>query len=455
MKSSPTLLAGFFSVVLLLTGSAAYSLWSTRRLAARIDALVRESLERERLIGLMRLDAILLYQDASDHINALDAAEKKSAENAMDVVLQEIEETAQRFAAGPEMEDVELWNKFNFTANALVSKVEVTIKASKRAEAERARRNLYDEAKPIGFELDATADKLAEKNAADTRRMLAGLQEVRDRANVFALGVVGLALTLSLLIASQMFRILRRQEKTIAQQVAQLNRRNEELDAFASRVTHDLMAPLAPLKGYLTLARRSAADGNTKELLEQAESSTKRMSELVEGLSRFSRAIEPSSQEDIQGQFDAAVSAILLEQSQVAEAAGVHLERDIAPGVLVKCPSQLLQSIAQNLIGNAVKYAAVQPRAKVCVTLSLSLSHGVLSVSDNGPGVSAAAKAHVFEPFFRAPETRTLPGNGLGLATTKRLVEAHLGDIEFVSAAGVGTTVTVRLPRALNREQLG
>jgi two-component system, OmpR family, sensor kinase len=446
MKNSRTLIVGFLSVVVLLTSSAGYSLWSTKQTAEGIDVLVKDSLERERLIGLMRLDSALLIKAADDHINAIDFVEQSSADSAMDVLLTEIKNISTQFSAGPTQTDIDLWNKLNVTATALVKKVDVTIKASKRAEAERAKRHLEEEAKPLSFELDATAEQLAKRNELDTRSLLSVLQNVRYQANLVATGVIGMALLLSLLVAWQVLRLLRRQEKTIAHQLVQLGQRNQDLDAFASRVTHDLMAPLAPLKGYLTLARRSVADPVSKELIEQAESSTQRMSALVDGLSRFSRALEPAPQEKRTGEFDVAVTSILLEQSQLAEKNSLSLSREIAQSVTVQCPGQLLQSIAQNVIGNALKYTVGTPQGSIRVSLKASENFGVLVVSDNGPGVSSESQTHLFQPFFRAPENRAVPGTGLGLATTKRLVEAHGGTIEFNSQSGSGTTVTVSLP---------
>ena len=68
----------------------------------------------------------------------------------------------------------------------------------------------------------------------------------------------------------------------------------------------------------------------------------------------------------------------------------------------------------------------------------------MLEVTDNGPGMTEAVLGRLYQPFFRAPEARGLPGQGLGLATTKRLVDAHGGTLRIRSAPGVGTTATVR-----------
>lgn len=108
----------------------------------------------------------------------------------------------------------------------------------------------------------------------------------------------------------------------------------------------------------------------------------------------------------------------------------------------------MLHSIAQNVLSNAVKYSAGEPDAAVKVTVRRDGAFGLLEVQDNGPGMSEASLRSLFLPFFRAAETRNVAGTGLGLATTKRLVEAHGGAIEVSSQQRVGTTVRVRLPLA-------
>jgi signal transduction histidine kinase len=258
--------------------------------------------------------------------------------------------------------------------------------------------------------------------------------------------VAVLAIIISLLVGWQVTALLRRQQATIQAQLAELDRRNQELDSFTSRVAHDLVSPISPLKGYLTLIRRSNSivDPQVREMLALAEASAARMAEMVEALLRFCRAGRPS--EPTVGELDTAVSAILLEVGQTTAKEGVELKRLLDAHVLVACPSQLLQSIAQNLLSNAVKYTAGRPDPRVTVRVWKEADEGVLEVSDNGRGMSPATQQSLFQPFFRAPEARGLPGHGLGLATTKRLVEAHGGTISVVSELGVGTQLTVRFP---------
>jgi two-component system, OmpR family, sensor kinase len=434
----------FFSVVVLLAGVSAFTLYSELRTAQKVDQLVSDSLEREQMIALIRVDAVLLKDAVDAHINASDDEERDHADRAMDVVKDEIRRKSEDYAKRLPRGERDLYNRLNTISETLVKKASTTIKYSNRKEAERARAHLEEEVTPLTFELDEIAAELQNKNKLETSQVVRQLEALRLRTTLVSTLAVSIAMLVSLLIAFQVTRVLKRQEETITAQLAELNRRNQELDSFASRVAHDLVAPLSPLKGYLTLARRGAGDEKVKELLTQAESSTARMTELVEALLNFCRA--GKTREGASGELDTAVTTILLEVSQAAAAAGVKLERNLQPRVLVKCPPQLLQSIAQNLLSNAVKYSAGRPDAKVSVSVAKVGGEAVLAVSDNGPGMNPQSVAMLFQPFFRAPEMRAMPGHGLGLATTKRLVDAHGGNIAVDSREGRGTTFTVKLP---------
>lgn len=436
----------FLAVVLLLAGVSAFTLFSELRTAQKVDQLVNDSLEREQLIGLIRVDAVLLKDAVDAHINATDDEEREHADKAMDVILAEIQRASDSYQRRLPKGERELWGRLNNISQKLVKKATTTIKYSNRKEAERARAHLEEEVTPLTFELDEIAAEVGNKNKQETSLVVRQLEDLRLRTTYVSTIAVVISMLVSLLIAFQVTRVLKRQEETITAQLAELARRNQELDAFASRVAHDLVAPLSPLKGYLTLARRGAGDEKVKELLTQAESSTSRMTELVEALLNFCRA--GKTREGAVGELDTAVSTILLEVSQAAAAAGVALERNLQPRVVVRCPPQLLQSIAQNLLSNAVKYSAGRPDAKVAVSVARQGHEAVLTVTDNGPGMNDASVAMLFQPFFRAPEMRATPGHGLGLATTKRLVDAHGGVITVDSKEGRGTTFTVRLPLA-------
>lgn len=439
---------GFVFVVALLALVAAFTLWREVRTNAQVDDLVEKGLERGALIATIRVDALQLEEAVREHIKAATDEERKEADDEMELLLDEIRAASDRYTEDLPAGEVELWKRLNEISQSLVNQVRTAVKYSNRKEAERARKHLQEEIRVINWELDETASELTKNNADETKKLLRHVEAIRLRTTVIGAAVAVLAVLLAMLVGWQVTSLLRRQEQTIASQVAELDRRNRELDSFASRVAHDLVSPLSPLRGYLTLARRSPAlqDAQIKEMLDLADSSAARMSGLIEALLRFCRAGQPS--EPTVAELDTAVSTILLEVSQSAAAQKVKLERHLEVGVLVACPLQLLQSIAQNLLSNAVKYTAGRPEAKVTVRVLREKGQALLEVTDNGVGMDEQSQAHLFQPFFRAAGTKALPGYGLGMATTKRLVEAHGGVISVHSALGVGTQVTVRFALA-------
>lgn len=440
--------AAFFFVIALLAASAAFTLWSDLRTNEQVDTLVSQALARDVLIGRIRVDALQLEDAVEEHIRAGSDDERSAADTRMAAILEDITLASADYTRDLPQGELQIWKQFNDTSHALAAQVRTAVRYSNRKEAERARKHLVEEIRPVTAALDLTAEQLSRKNADITRELLTELESLRVRSTALGGIVSVIAVVVSLIIGFRMTSILRKQEVTIAEQLRELDRRNQELDAFASRVAHDLVAPLAPLKGYLTLIRRSpsVSDVQVREMLSQAEQSATRMAELVDALLRFCRAGNRTDASP--GELDTAVSTILTEVAQVADRDGVKLERQLAEHTAVACSAPILQSIAQNLLSNAVKYSAGKKDAKVTVRVFRERGEAVLEVIDNGVGLSASSQAGLFQPFFRAPETKGIPGHGLGLATTKRLVEAHGGSIEVRSAPGVGTQFSVRLPLA-------
>ncbi len=438
--------AAFIFVVGLLTLVAGFTLWNELHTNVRIDELFGQALEREQLIGRIRADALDLQDKVNDHIEATTEELRQEADARMEEVLADAKEARMEYTRDLPVGEKEVWNRFDETARQLAQSARVALKFSSSKELERARQHLEAELRPISAKLDTVAAELSAKNAEETRMLLHQRENLRTKTTLVGTLVAALSIIMALLVGTSMVRILRRQERTIQAQLQELDRRNQELDAFASRVAHDLVGPLNPLKGYLTLIGRSAAveDPDVREMLAEAEASATRMAQLVDALLRFCRAGTRS--EAPGAEVDTAVTTILLELDQVAALQHVRVDRRLQPHVRVDVPATLLQSIARNLVSNAVKYSAGRAGALVAVRVVAEGNWAVLEVSDNGSGMTEETRARLFQPFFRAPEARGLPGHGLGLATTKRLVEAHGGTIHLQSAKDAGTLVTVRLP---------
>lgn len=440
--------ASFLFVVSLLAAVAVFTLWGDIRNNEQEDELVSQALGRDVLISRIRVDALNLESAVDSHIRGTTDQQHSDADDRMARILEDISLASQDYMRELTLGETEVWSQFNNTSHTLAAQVRKAISYSNRKEAERARRHLVSEIKPITAKLNRLAEQLSQKNAEETTKMLRHLQDLRSRTTYLGALVAALAVAISLLVAWQVTGLLRRQESTIQEQLQELDRRNRELDSFASRVAHDLVSPISPLKGYLTLIRRSnaIAEPQVREMLALAEASAARMSDMIGALLRFCRAGTPG--EPTVSDLDTAVSTILLEVGQTAAKENVLLDRQLEGHVPVCCPSQLLQSIAQNLLSNAVKYTAGRPEPRVTVQVRKEGAEAVLEVIDNGRGMSPASQLSLFQPFFRAPEARGLPGHGLGLATTKRLIEGHGGTIRVRSELGSGTQVTVRFPLA-------
>ncbi|HEX3476150.1 MAG TPA: HAMP domain-containing sensor histidine kinase [Kofleriaceae bacterium] len=128
-------------------------------------------------------------------------------------------------------------------------------------------------------------------------------------------------------------------------------------------------------------------------------------------------------------------------------AAGTHPLAVSAPDepVCVRCDPIRIEQVLSNLVSNAIKYSP--PGGSVRVTVAQRPEAIVISVADEGVGMSADDVEHVFDPFRRgAGVMRAIPGAGLGLFVARRIVEAHGGKIAVESVQGAGTTFTVHLP---------
>ena len=119
------------------------------------------------------------------------------------------------------------------------------------------------------------------------------------------------------------------------------------------------------------------------------------------------------------------------------------LEVDLS-AIRYKGNKELLMQVWQNLIGNAVKFVA--QKGEIRITLRIEKNDVIVTVADNGIGMSEAVQKRIYEKFYQADTSRTGIGNGLGLALAKRIVDLHDGTLTVASAEGKGTMFTVTLP---------
>ena len=124
----------------------------------------------------------------------------------------------------------------------------------------------------------------------------------------------------------------------------------------------------------------------------------------------------------------------------------ITLRRDISPNLNVYADQRMLKQLLINLLGNAVKFSP--PGGQITVEASAEKDGITFTISDNGPGIPAADREHIFEPFWRQADCRLQiqGGIGLGLTIVKAIVQAHRGSIALGDNPSGGSRFTIWLP---------
>jgi heavy metal sensor kinase len=214
---------------------------------------------------------------------------------------------------------------------------------------------------------------------------------------------------------------------------------------FASDAAHELRTPVAVILTQTQTAlnrEREAAD--YKQTVEACQRAAQRMRKLIESLLALARL--DAGQEVLKRlrfDFSKTISDCVELVKPIAEERAVKISTALEP-VEVTGDSERLAQVITNLLTNAIQYNL--PDGEVRVKLESQNGLAVLTVSDKGQGIAPEDLPRVFERFYRADKSRSTGGNGLGLAISKAIVEAHGGTIEVASEENVETTFRVRLP---------
>ncbi|MGZ9006473.1 MAG: sensor histidine kinase, partial [Burkholderiales bacterium] len=223
-------------------------------------------------------------------------------------------------------------------------------------------------------------------------------------------------------------------------------------EQYVGLISHDLRAPLstiaasaAALKILLERQNVSHAAGPVDAILR----STRRMSEMIEDLLETTRLESGAIQLHV-SQLDLTELATSVIASLAANASrSIHL--DAAGPVTVIGDAGRLERVLENLIGNAIRYSPLETPVRVEVVNRDDET--VVTVTDRGPGISAEELPKLFQRFYRgAHETGSSTGLGLGLYTSRLIIESHHGRIWADSKTGAGSTFGFALP--LKRDRL-
>lgn len=230
--------------------------------------------------------------------------------------------------------------------------------------------------------------------------------------------------------AQEEIRQLNRElEQRVKDRTAQLSATNQELEAFAYSVSHDLRAPLRGIDGWsLALLEDHARqlDGEGQECLKRVRAETQRMGLLIDDLLRLARLSRTELRHE-SVDLSSLVRAIArgLQEAEPAR----NIEFEIQEGLTAAGDSRLLQVVLSNLLGNAVKFTGTRARARIEFGQTKCRDELAFYVRDNGVGFDMAHSSTLFGAFQRLHKHAEFPGTGIGLATVLRVLRRHGGRI--------------------------
>jgi hypothetical protein len=234
-------------------------------------------------------------------------------------------------------------------------------------------------------------------------------------------------------------------EEELARKVEELARSNRELEQFAYVASHDLQEPLRMVAAYTQLLGeryRGRLDETADKYIGYATEGALRMQTLIQDLLEFSRV---GRNETVARKADcnAVVKNVLLNLQSSIQESGAAVACEALP--VVPADRSQLSQVFQNLIGNAIKFRKQEP-PMISVRAERAGECWVFSVSDNGIGVAPEHAEAIFAVFQRLHTQSEFPGNGIGLAICKKIIEQQGGRIWVESQAGQGSTFKFTLP---------
>jgi signal transduction histidine kinase len=242
-------------------------------------------------------------------------------------------------------------------------------------------------------------------------------------------------------------------EDRVRERTAELEATNNELEAFAFSVSHDLRAPLRSIDGF----SQALLEDFPKDVPEEAQrylarirAATLRMGQLIEDLLNLSRVSRGALQRE-------EVDLGAIARQVVADLRAREPEREVEVTVWddlqVRADPRLLRAALENLLGNAWKFTGKAAHARIEVGVVRDGQREVYFVRDNGAGFSMEYANKLFAPFQRLHAASEFAGTGIGLATVQRIVYRHGGRVWAHAKVGQGATFHFTLQPEATREE--
>jgi K+-sensing histidine kinase KdpD len=282
----------------------------------------------------------------------------------------------------------------------------------------------------------------------------AGGEEFGGIANT-GIGLVAIGLTTLLAVQQKRAEVslrrhaseIRKLNEELGKRASELEASNKELESFAYSVSHDLRAPLRHVDGYSELLKKQASsslDEKSRRYIQTILESSKRMGKLIDDLLAFSRIGRAETKKTL-------VSLDQLVKEVVAEIGQDASERDIAwkidPLPVCYGDRSMLRLVIANLLSNAVKFTRTRAQAEIEIGCVDGENEVEVFVRDNGAGFDMQYVNKLFGVFQRLHLPEQFEGTGIGLATVRRIIHRHGGEVRAEGGVDQGATFYFSLPR--------
>jgi K+-sensing histidine kinase KdpD len=241
---------------------------------------------------------------------------------------------------------------------------------------------------------------------------------------------------------------IRKLNYDLARRARDLETSNNELESFAYSVSHDLRAPLRHVVGYSELLQRQASsllDEKSRRYTQTILEASKRMGNLIDDLLAFSRIGRAETKKTLVS-LDQLVKDVVAELGQ--DTTGRDIVWKIHPLPVCYGDRSMLRLVIFNLLSNAVKFTRMRAQAEIeigCVDLENEVE---VFVRDNGAGFDMQYVDKLFGVFQRLHLPEEFEGTGIGLATVRRIIHRHGGEVRAQGSVDQGATLYFSLPKA-------
>jgi two-component system, OmpR family, phosphate regulon sensor histidine kinase PhoR len=233
--------------------------------------------------------------------------------------------------------------------------------------------------------------------------------------------------------------------------ISELKRVDEIRRDFVANVSHELRTPLSILRGYIEtmLDDPKMSRAEAARILEIMEQHSQRLGLLANDLLTLAQLESGSSSLQL-NEIDLTqfFAGLVRDWKKKFAAKSLNVIVDVPPGFPIICADETrLREVFDNLLDNAVKYSS--DKGEIRLQAARRGDEIMLSVSDDGIGISQEDLPRIFERFYRADKARSpegIRGTGLGLSIVKHIAQLHGGRVEAESELGRGTTIRVLLP---------